>query len=346
MAKPNDQMQAVLDAHKQMGPLPIETLDPEIARQIPLMDRAAMAVYGQHFAKRALASNPLPVGEVRHMKIDGSRGDILARIYTPKGDMPAGGWPVVVYYHGGGWVIATLDTYDASVRALCDEAQCIVISMHYRQAPEHKWPAAAEDAFDAFIWAQRNAKKLKGNPHKIAIAGESAGGNLAAVVCLMARDNSITLPLHQLLIYPVTDTYEGFDSASAKQYANAAPLNREMLIWFYNHYLPKDADRKNAYISPLHASDLTELPPATVISAEIDPLRSEGEAFANKLKAAHVPVEWRLYKGVTHEFFGMKGIVDEAGEAIAFAAERLKKAFVYDTPDIASATPVMSAASA
>jgi len=330
--KPTDKMQAVLDAHKALHTLPIETLDPETARQIPLPDRAALAVYGQHFTNRALASMPQPVGGVKHILMDGSRGPILARIYTPQGDMPKGGWPVLVYYHGGGWVIATLDTYDSSARALCEEAKCVVVSVHYRQAPEHKWPAAPEDAYDAFRWVQTHTSEIKGNSARIAISGESAGGNLAAVVCLMARANGVALPVHQLLVYPVTDVAAGFDSESARKHADAKPLNRAMLLWFYDHYLPKDADRRTAFISPLYVPNLSGLPDTTIINAEIDPLRSDGEAYAERLKGAGVPVEWKLYKGVTHEFFGMKGIVDEAGEAIAFAADRLKKAFSGSHP--------------
>jgi acetyl esterase len=328
MAKLTNQMQEVLDTHSEMGPLPIELLSPEHARQIPLTDRAAMAVYGHHFMKRALVQMPRPVGSVEHFLINAPHGDILTRIYTPSGETPPRGWPVLLYFHGGGWVIATLDTYDSSCRALCDAANCIVVSVHYRQAPEHCWPAATEDAYAAYEWLCANARQIKGDAQKIAIGGESAGGNLATIVTHMARDRGAPLlPLHQLLIYPVTDLAQGINSASAQEHRAAKPLNTAMLHWFYKYYLPEGVDRSNPAISPLHATDLSDLPPATIIAAEIDPLRSEGEEYARKLQQAGVDVQYSLYRGVTHEFFGMQGIIDEADDAIALAANNLIDAF-------------------
>jgi acetyl esterase len=329
MKKPNDQMRAVLDAHKAMGPLPIESLAPECARQIPLADRAAIAVYGQHITKKALAPLPLPLGKVEHKTIPGPGGDLLVRLYTPKGGAPEGGWPVLVYFHGGGWVVATLDTYDSSCRALCEGAKCIVMSVHYRQAPEHKWPAAKDDAFAAWEWACANAAGFGGNIANIAVAGESAGGNLAAVVSQMAMVRGAQLPLHQLLIYPVTDLAQGAESASANENADAKPLNKPMLDWFYNYYMPEGADRRNPEISPLHAVKFEGLPPATVILAEIDPLRSDGEAYAEKLYNAGVPVRLEIFRGVTHEFFGMGAVVAEAAEAVKIASQDLRDAFEH-----------------
>lgn len=330
MKKPNHDMQAILDAHKALGPLPITELTPGQARLIPLLDRAAAAYYGQHFSKRALAPMPLPVGNVRHIQIPGGDGGILARVYTPKGEMPEAGWPVIVYYHGGGWVIANLDTYDGSARALCAETEAVVVSVHYRQAPEHKWPAAPQDAYAAYRWVCDNAALVQGDETRIAVAGESAGGNLAAVVCLMARDRNEPLPLHQLLVYPVTDLAHGMQSPSAIENADAAPLNTPMLGWFYDHYLPATADRQDAYISPLHAS-LRGLPPATIVLAEIDPLRSEGEGYADRLIASGIYVNVKTYAGVTHEFFGLGGLVSAAQEAMSYAAARLRNSF-YGVP--------------
>jgi acetyl esterase len=329
LSKPTSQMQEILDAHKAMGPLPIETLSAEIARQIPLADRAAAAVYGQNFTKRALAPMPLPVGKVQHKLVPGSNGELLTRIYTPKGDAPKGGWPVVVYFHGGGWVLATLDTYDGSCRAICDGAEAVVISVAYRQAPEHQWPAAPNDAFAAYKWALGNVSQINGNPQKIAIAGESAGGNLAAVVTLMAKEQNMAQPLHQVLIYPVTDVAHGTTMPSAQQHANAAPLNTPMLSWFYDYYVPKAADRTDPMISPLHADSLSGLPSATIIAAQIDPLLSEGEFYAKKLREAGVAVEYKLYTGVTHEFFGMAGLVSEATDAVSLVCKQLKNAFEH-----------------
>lgn len=333
MNRPTDQMKAILEAHAAMHPPPIETLTPELARQVPLPDRAAVAVYGQHFTKRALSPMPMPVGNVEHITIPGPEGnDMLARVYTPKGSAPEEGWPVLLYFHGGGWVLATLDTYDASCRALCEAAQCVVVSLHYRQAPEHPWPAAPEDAFTAYKWLLTHPGNVGGSAGRIAVGGESAGGNLAAVVTLMAREHGLPMPLHQLLVYPATDLDAGTASPSAAENVDAQPLNTSMLHWFYGHYVPEGKDRTDPHISPLYARDLSDLPPATVILAEIDPLRSDGERYARRLETAGVPVTLHTFEGVTHEFFGMVGLVNEANLAVALAARDLRDAF---------ATPVM-----
>lgn len=326
MPTPTDQMKTILQAHAALGPLPIETLTPDIARLVPLPDKAAQAVYGQHIANRTFAANPLPVGKVEHRLVESGNAQILVRLYTPKGEAPDGGWPAIVYFHGGGWVIANLDTYDASARGLCEGAKAMVVSVHYRQAPEHKWPAAPEDAFAAYMWTHRNALQLGINASRVAVAGESAGGNLAAVVCLMARDKDEVMPVHQLLVYPVTDLVNGMNSVSALENVGAKPLNTAMLSWFYGHYLG-DADPADPYVSPLLATSHAGLPPATIIIAQIDPLRSDGEAYADRLIAAAVPVSIKLYQGVTHEFFGMSGLVNEATEAMALATSNLRHAF-------------------
>lgn len=327
-AKPTGQMQLVLDEYLKTGPLPIEELTFEIARLIPLPDRAAVAVYGHHFAKKALVPFPLPVGDIEHRILPGADGaDILARVYTPKGDAPANGWPILLYFHGGGFVLANLDTYDSSCRALCDGANAVVVSVHYRQAPEYPWPAAPEDAFAAYQWLLANAAEIQGDSTRIAVGGESAGGNLAAVVAQMARDKTIAPPLHQLLVYPVTDMVNGPVSESALENADAKPLNRAMLSWFYDYYIPEAGDRTHPYASPSYAATLIGLPPATVILSQIDPLRSEGEAYAAQLEAAGVPVTLKIYEGVTHEFFGLAGLVNEATEAVALAVKNLRSAF-------------------
>lgn len=324
MPTPNNDMQAVLDAHAEFGPMPIETLTPEMARLIPLADCAAKAVYGQNFTKRALAPMPLPVGKIEHRLI---AEDVMARIYTPTGDTPKTGWPTVLYFHGGGWVIANLDTYDGTCRALCEGAKAIIVSVHYRQAPEHPWPAAVEDAYGSYQWLLKNIRTFGGDSARIAIAGESAGGNLATVATLLAKQARLTMPVYQLLIYPVTDVASGLDSASAKENAIAKPLNRAMLSWFYDHYVPEDADRRDPRISPLYARDLAGLPPTTIILAEIDPLRDDGVAYAKRLRDARVDVQLRCYDGVCHEFFGMVGVVGEANDAMKEAVEDLTHAF-------------------
>lgn len=192
-------------------------------------------------------------------------------------------------------------------------------------APEHKFPAAADDAFAAYRWVLSNAAGMKGDPKQVAVAGESAGGNLAAVVSLRAREGGVPMPVHQLLIYPVTD--HAFDTASYRENSNARPLNKAMMEWFWGHYLATHADGERAYASPLRAKNFEGLPPATVITADIDPLRMEGKQYADKLRAAGVPVRYRNFEGVTHEFFGMGGVVDTAKEAVVFAVEGLRGSF-------------------
>lgn len=327
MEKPNSQMQAILDVLGELNPLPIESLTPEQARSMPLPDRAAFIYYGQHIAKRALAPMPPPIGRLEHILIPGGDNGMPARIYAPKKEVPEGGWPVVVYFHGGGWVIATLDTYDGSCRALSNGADCLVVSVEYRKAPEHPYPAPLEDAFAAYQWVLANAAAIGGDPTRIAVAGESAGGNLAAVVAQLARDQGLQAPVHQLLIYPVTDVAHGPTGPSAIENATAKPLNKAMLDWFYAYYVPEGMDRTQPGLSPYHAADLTGLPPATVINAQIDPLRDDGEKYANKLAAANVPVIHKVYEGVTHEFFGLAGLVSEATDAVALACKSLRKAF-------------------
>lgn len=319
-------MQLILDAHEALAPLPIETMEAELARQLPLLDRAAVVVYGQHFTKRAFSPMPIPVGKIEHRTIGEMTDDIIIRIYSPLGDPPPEGWPILVYFHGGGWVLANLDTYDASCRALCHAANCLVVSVHYRQAPEYPWPAAVEDAFEAYRWVIDHAHEMAGDPKRIAVGGESAGGNLAAVVSLLARADGI-LPVHQLLIYPVTDLADGPMSISAQENAKAKPLNQAMLNWFYDQYVASDKLRTDFRISPLYATSHAGLPPATIILAEIDPLRHDGESYAAKLQTAGVPVQLKIFEGVTHEFFGLAGLVSEATEAVKFAGTALNAAF-------------------
>ena len=315
-------MQAVLDKYGELNPLPLETLVPGNARQLPSLSEAVRAVIGSQISKRTLIPIPEPVAQVEHRVIPGPKGEVLIRIYTPKGEGP---FPVLLYLHGGGWVIATLDAYDSSCRSLANLAGTVVVSVAYRQAPEHRFPTALEEGFSVYRWLLENAAAINGDPARIAVSGESAGGNMAAVICLLCRDRNVPMPVHQLLIYPVTDF--SFDSPSYEENADAKPLNRAMMEWFRGHYLNHPAEAAHPYVSPLRATDLDGLPAATVITAEIDPLRSEGEAYAKKLQEAGVAVRYRNYEGMTHEFFGMKGAVPEAEEANDFAAEGLKAAF-------------------
>lgn len=315
---PDVQMQAVLDELAAFNAPPIEQLSPENARNNP---SAADAVVGV-LAKQGRPAVEM-VGDVSHQLIPGPEGDLLARVYLPQGQGP---FPVLVYFHGGGWVIANLDTYDASCRALTNAANCMVVSVAYRQAPEYKFPAAAEDAYAATQWVMANAAQLKGDPSRVAVGGESAGGNLAAVTCLMARDRGgSSMPVHQMLVYPVTNY--AFDTPSYQENANAQPLSRAGMQWFWGHYLNSEAEGSNPYASPLRAENLQGLPPATVITADIDPLRSEGQAYAQRLSEAGIAVGATNYTNVTHEFFGMGAVVDKAKQAVSEAATGLRSGF-------------------
>jgi acetyl esterase len=308
-------MQAVLDQLAALHPKPISQLSAAEARKQPSPADAVKAL----LKKQGKSTAPMAVANVENRMISGPGGQIPVRIYTPKGSGP---FPVVVYYHGGGWVIANLDTYDASARAMTNMTQAIVVSSHYRQGPEHKFPAAHEDAFAAYRWTLKNARSLKGDPSKVAVMGESAGGNLAVAVSMMARDSSVALPVYQVAVYPIAG-YD-FTTPSYQENADAKPLNKAMMQWFFKKYLRSSADGKSPLIDLVNA-DLKGLPPTTVITDQIDPLRSEGQQLAERLKSAGVQVDYKNYDGVTHEFFGMAAVVGKAKQAQVMAGERLKK---------------------
>ncbi|KPC51910.1 alpha/beta hydrolase fold domain-containing protein [Amantichitinum ursilacus] len=320
---PDAQMQAVLDQLVKLGAKPVETLSVAAARSNPTPADAVVALL-QARGQQAL---PQPVAKIENRTIDGATGPLQARIYWPQNAAAAELQPVIVYFHGGGWVIADLDVYDATPRALANGAQAIVISVHYRQAPEHRFPAAHDDAYAAWQWALHNAATLNGDPARIAIAGESAGGNLAASVTIRARDNNLQVPVHQLLVYPVTDY--SFDTPSQHENKGAKPLDTAMLPWFYDKYLARPEDGSSPLFSVLRATDLRGLSPATIITAEIDPLRSDGEAYAQRLTTAGVPVRYHEFKGVTHEFFGMGAVLDKANDAVELASSELRQAFQH-----------------
>ncbi len=316
-AAPDQQMQAVLTQFEALHPKPIPQLSAAEARKQPTPADAVKAL----LQKQGKSAAPEPVGNVTNRSIPGAGGPIPIRIYTPKGSGP---FPVVVYYHGGGWVIADLNTYDASPRALANLANAVVVSAHYRQGPEHKFPAAHQDAFTAYRWVLANAKSLKGDPSKVAVVGESAGGNLAAAVSMMARDSGAQMPIHQVLVYPIA----GYDlnTPSYQENAEAKPLNKAMMGWFFEQYLRSPADGKNPLIDLVHAN-VQKFPGTTVIAAQIDPLRSEGKALADRLKDAGIEVDYRNYDGAAHEFFGMAAVLDDAKEAQQQAAAGLQKGF-------------------
>ncbi|MDQ2980410.1 MAG: alpha/beta hydrolase [Acidobacteriota bacterium] len=316
---PDSQMQMVLDQLGALGGKPIETLSAQEARKQPTPADAVKEL----LKKQGKSTAPEAVGNVANRTIAGPGGQIPIRVFTPKGT-GAGPFPVIFYIHGGGWVIADLDTYDSSPRALANAAGAVVVSTHYRQAPEHKFPAAHDDTWAAYKWTLANAASIQGDPRRVAVVGESAGGNMAAAIAIRARDEGVQAPVYQVLIYPVATA--DMNTPSRKENTAAKPLNTAMMAWFGEKYLSSPADGASPKFSILKAN-LKGLPPATVITAQIDPLRSEGKDFADRLKAAGVPVEYRNYDGATHEFFGMGAVVDKAKDAVAFAAAGLKKGF-------------------
>ncbi len=316
-AKPNTQMKAVIDKLATLGGNPIPSLPPVEARKQPSPADAVMELL-----KEKNIPAPEKVAKVENISIEVGSGKVKGRIYKPAGEGP---FPVILYIHGGGWVIADLDTYDATPRALANSVDAIVVSTHYRQAPEHPFPAAHDDTYGAYEWTLKMAESWGGDPKKVAVVGESAGGNMAASICMMAMEKGIQAPIHQVLIYPVVDTK--MDTPSYIENANAKPLNAAMMKWFADHTFERREDAMNPRVALLRAKSLKGMPSATIVTAQIDPLRSEGAALAEKFKSDGVDVAYKNYEGVTHEFFGMTAVIDEAKQANAFVTERLKSAF-------------------
>lgn len=312
-------MGKVLAALAALGPKPIESLSPAEARRQPSAADAAMKVIKDD----KVGAKP-HAGLTVTDKPAAETGGHRLRWYVPQGTTANSNLPVIVYFRGGGWVIADLDTYDATPSALARKTGAAVVSVDYPLAPERKFPAAHEEAVRAYTYVTQNAKGWGYDPAKIAIVGESAGGNLAVNTALAARDQNLTKPVAVVSVYPVAATT--MDTPSKRDQANAKPLNTAMLTWFFSHVLAKDADKQDPRLN-LVAADLKGLPPVTVINAELDPLRSDGDMLVEKLKAAGVETTHKLYTGVTHEFFGMDAVVAKAGEAQDFAVAQLKKGF-------------------
>jgi acetyl esterase len=260
------------------------------------------------------------VARVENLMIPGPAQPIPVRVYRPSLARPL---PALVFFHGGGFVICDLETHDRQCRTLANASGCVVIAVDYRLAPEHRFPAAPEDAYAAtrHVWA--HATELGVDPDRIAVGGDSAGGNLATVVALMARDRGGPPLRFQLLIYPAVDVDD--DSPSMREFGSDHFLTRELMDYFFAQYLTSAAERRVPYVSPLHA-DVRGLPPAMVMTAECDPLRDQGEAYARKLEAAGVPVDLKRYEGMIHPFFSLGGIIDAGRVAMADAASALRQA--------------------
>ncbi len=272
---------------------------------------------------KARGGRPTPVHKLENRKIPGPGGEIPVRIYRPSAGKALG---AVLYFHGGGHVIGSLDTHDKVARNLCVGAAAVVVSVDYRMGPEHKFPAAVEDAWAALLWLAENAESLGADPSKLAVSGDSAGGNLAGVVALMARDAGAPKLVMQSLVYPVGDYHLVGDSYM--KYANGfGVLTNKSMVWFRDHYLKASSDAEDWRASPLLAEDFSGVAPALITAAECDVLRSDGVRYHEALQAAGVESEYVLYPGVIHGFFSMAPDVDLAVEAQQHVAKTLKKAF-------------------
>jgi acetyl esterase len=292
---------------------PLETLTPVQAREAYLATR------------KALQPDPEHVAEVANLEAPGPAGTIPLRLYRGNGVERGKLQPAIVYFHGGGWVIGDLESHDQVCRALANAAHSIVVAVDYRLAPEHKFPAAVEDAIAATRWVADNAQSLGIDAARLAVGGDSAGGNLAAVVSLDARDHGGPPIVFQLLIYPGTDMR--MDRPSHVRHADQLPLRRPTMQWFVGHYLRDAGDEADWRASPLRARDFRNLPAALVVTAGFDPLCDEGEAYADALSGAGVPVSHTRFGGQIHGFFNMGRIVADAGHLVALAADALKTAF-------------------
>jgi acetyl esterase len=306
-------------------------LDPQIKA---LLDQAAglpdihtlSVAEARAMAERrvGLMAPPAAVGTVHDRIVAGPAGALALRVYTPA--IP-GPHPAIVFFHGSGFVLCSLDTHDGMCRNLCAGARCVVVSVDYRLAPEHKFPAGLDDCVFAARWAAAHAAELGADPARLGLAGDSAGGNLAAAAALRLRDAAAGPPLAgQLLIYPVTDYYVP-GTPSYSENAAGYGLTRETMKWFWDHYLNDAGEAANPYAAPLKAGDLAGLPPAFVMTAEYDPLRDEGERYAERLQAAGVPTLLSRRDGMNHGFLFWVGVVDRAGPAMADACDWLRRAF-------------------
>ncbi|NKB49880.1 MAG: alpha/beta hydrolase fold domain-containing protein [Alphaproteobacteria bacterium] len=266
-----------------------------------------------------------PVGSIEDIRVPGPAGALTVRLYRPQAEA-AGPLPLLVYFHGGGHVIGSLESHDEVARVLCVGADCVVASVDYRLAPEHKFPAAIEDAFAATQWLTDNAGEHGADPASVAVAGDSAGANIAAVVALMARDAGGPALITQILVYPLADY--ACNSPSYQTYASGfGPLTEAGMLWFQDHYLRGPDDMADWRASPVKAPDLSGLPPALVITAECDVLHDEGVAFAEALAAAGTPVEHVDWPGMIHGFFSFAPYLDDGKAAQRLACERLREAF-------------------
>jgi acetyl esterase len=268
-------------------------------------------------------AQPAAVDAVREQVVQGPGGDLRLRVYRPSGKPP---FPLLAFFHGSGFVLCSLDTHDGMCRNLCAGAGCVVVSVDYRLAPEHRYPAGLDDCVFATRWIADHARELEGDAARLVVCGDSAGGNLAAATALRLRDQGGPPLVGQLLIYPVTD-YHTPGTASYRDNAEGYGLTRDTMLWFWDHYLTDAAVANDPYASPLRAARLDNLPPALVQTAEYDPLRDEGEAYAEKLRAAGTPATTSRWNGMNHGFLFWAGRVDKAGDAMRECCAWLRRVY-------------------
>ena len=304
------QARAVLDHLTQLGLPPFDRIPPAEARRQYRETRAALRPEAPQLSL------------VRDLRAQGETGAIPLRLYRPS----EGILPALIYLHGGGWVVGDLDTHDVVCRQLAEQAGIVVIAVDYRLAPEHRFPAAVDDCWSATRWIAAHAVDLGIDAVRLAVGGDSAGGGLATVMCLLARDTGDPPLTFQLLVYPVTDLRA--ESASYSKYAEGYLLTRNGMRWYIAQYAPNEADVLNWRASPLLAESVSGVPPALVVSAGVDPLRDEGEAYARRLEGASVPVDYLCLGGMIHGFITMGGRIDAANRAVSYMAAALRQAFM------------------
>jgi acetyl esterase len=305
-------VQIILDMIRLAGRPPFEALTPDEARQAYMASRAV------------LAPEPQPVALTRDLSCPGPHGDIPLRLYRPAGSEPGQVLPALVYYHGGGWLLGGLDSHDAACRHFANAARCAVVSVDYRMAPEHKFPAAVDDCAAATRWVVEQAAMLEIDPSSVAVGGDSAGGNLAAVMALMARDGTLPPLAFQLLVYPATDM--AMTTVSSQTVTQTVPLTSATMKWFIDHYLRGPGDVTDWRASPARAADLSGTAPALVLTCSCDPLRDEGIEYARRLEREGVRVTHLHFSDQIHGFMSMGRIVRAAGVAIDMMAGVMGKA--------------------
>lgn len=306
------QVQAVLELVIKAGRPAYHTLSPKDARQLYRDTRAGAT------------PTPPEIGAVTNLTAESPAGMIPLRMYRPKGVADGTALPALVFFHGGGWVIGDLDTHDVLCRQLTAEAGLVVVAVDYRLAPEARFPAAADDAWAATKWVAANARKLGVDATRLAVGGDSAGGNLAAVVALMARDAGAPQIKLQALLYPVVEV--GTETRSYADFGDGYLLTRDGMRWFFDQYLASKDQAADWRVSPLRAKSLAGVAPALIVTAGFDPLRDEGEAYAGKLRAAGVRVDYICYGGMIHGFMPMGRLIDTGNRAVSHVAASLREA--------------------